>query len=492
LIEWHRIDYWAAASTCLASDEVDFHSNSSSNGSANPPADRKSLISSLHAWESDGMKRVHLVRFARANVIALMFVAGVAAGPGAVRGQMLDNSVIGGFEIAPAGSLEAEMLSRLSVTGQYQARDLPRLARLTVLESIAMYENLRADLRETSIGARLEGEMSQLWDAAELFAIGANYPPPDLAGLNRSRAMLADVNAAYRQVDSSLGQLPGLSTRAAIHLQDIARLLPVMNAVFEAIDAEVARPVAAPVDRATDLAALQEQSRRLAEDLRGLGTELDKVIPAPAGRAGLIEDLNGLIDLVHGFDRMLSADPSNRDLVNSLRLVRSRMWTVEARIVRLAGTPALRSRWRQVRQRIDALSDQFELPRVISLVRTAGPARGVDRKLVARVDRAVAALDEFLSQAGAGLKRTEEGSEFEGQVGRLRLSLLQLRQRAIANESAGPLTQLIREIEAMNQQLVSRARPDDRITRGGSTLKVPGFQAPSQAVSKLGDSMSKP
>ena len=438
------------------------------------------------------MKRTHQARIARRYGLVLVLANGLAAGPEAARGQMLDNSVIGGFEIAPAGSLEWEMLDRLSVTRQYSRADLPRLARLTVLESIAMYENLRADLRETSIGARLEGEMSQLWDAAEIFSIGANYPPPDLAGLNRSRAMLADVNAAYRQVDSSLGQLPGLSTRAAIHLQDIARLLPVMNAVFEAMDAEVARPVAAPANRATDLAALQEQSRRLAEDLRGLGTELDKVIPAPAGRAGLIEDLNGLIDLVQGFDRMLAADPSNRDLADSLRLVRSRMWTVEARIVRFAGTPALRSRWREVRRRIDALSNQFDLPRVISLVRPAGPARGVDRKLVARVDRAVAALDEFLSQAGTGLKRTEEGSEFEGQVSRLRLSLLQLRQRAIANESPGPLTQLIREIEAMNQQLVSRAKPDGRITRGSSTLKVPGFQAPAQAVSKLGDSMPKP
>src|SRR5438067_7481781 len=169
-------------------------------------------------------------------VLVLALAGWSAAGPGVALGQTLANPVINNFEIAPAGSLEEELLNRLSVTGQYQSRDLPRLARLTLLETIAMYENLRADLRQTMSGARLEGEMSMLWDAAELFYVSANYPPPDLAGLNRSRALLADVNAAYLQIDSSLGQLPGQSPRAAFHLRDISRLLPVMNQVFEAID----------------------------------------------------------------------------------------------------------------------------------------------------------------------------------------------------------------------------------------------------------------
>ena len=109
------------------------------------------------------------------------------------------------------------------MTGQYQARDLPRLARLTVLETIAMYQNVRSDLRETSIGARIEGEMSTLWDAAQLFYVSASYPPPDLAGLNRSRAILADVNAAYQQVDSSLRATPRAFSGCCIPL---ARCLP--------------------------------------------------------------------------------------------------------------------------------------------------------------------------------------------------------------------------------------------------------------------------
>ena len=57
---------------------------------------------------------------------------------------LLQFQVIVGFEIAPAGSLEWDILDRLASTHRYDRRDLFRLARMTVLESIAMYENLRA------------------------------------------------------------------------------------------------------------------------------------------------------------------------------------------------------------------------------------------------------------------------------------------------------------------------------------------------------------
>ena len=69
------------------------------------------------------------------------------------------------------------------------------------------------------------------------------------SGLNRSRALLADVDAALRQIDSSLGAIPAVNPAAAFHLQDIARLLPVMNAVFDAIDADLGRPATVPIPR---------------------------------------------------------------------------------------------------------------------------------------------------------------------------------------------------------------------------------------------------
>ncbi len=440
------------------------------------------------------MKGTDPNRVARGTGLMRILVVGgwLAVGPQAAPAQNLENPLINSFEISPAGSLEQELLYRLSATQQFQPGDLPRLARLTVLETIAMYQNLRFDLRGTSIGASIEGEMSTLWDAAELFYVSASYPPPDFAGLNRSRALLADVDAAFRQVDSSLGQLPGLSPGAAFHLRDLSRLLPVMNEVFDAIDAEVAEPVIAPVDRTRELAEIREQSRLISEGLRGMMGTVNDAKPAPADRESLVADLSGLLDLVQGFDRLLSVTPSTEDLVASLRPLRRRVWSVEARIVRVTGTPELGRRWQQVRQRIDALSDDFGLPRVISLGPAARPSQGVDRNLVAQVDRAVAALDEFLAQAGAGLRSTDEGSEFEVGVGRLRLNLLLLRQRALAKESAGPLSRSLRDIEAINQQLSDRANPDGRVVRGGSPLKAPGFRRTAEAVNKLRDLLPKP
>ncbi len=272
-----------------------------------------------------------------------------------------------------------------------------------------------------------------------------------------------------------------------------------MNSAFEAIDAEVNTPIVAPVARGPDFASIREQSRRLAEDIRSFVAGVTEAKPAPVDSAALISDLNAMLELVRGFDRTLDSRPSTSDLVASLRVVRRRMWAVEARIAQTSGTRALRSRWRPIRLQIDAMSDDFGLPRVINLVRASErpgrvqtQAQAVDRKLVSQVDRSIVALDEFLSQDAAVLKQTEEGAEFEGQIGRLRLDLLQLRQRAVAKESAGPLSPLFLEIESINRQLRERAKPDSRIIRGDITFKAPRFLRTAEAVDQLRQLMPDP
>ena len=355
-----------------------------------------------------------------------------------------------------------------------------------------MYENLRSDLRDTSLGARIEGEMSRLWDAAELFSVSANYPPPDLAGLNRTRAMLADVNVAFRQVDSSLGPISGSSPVAAIHLQDIARLLPVMNALFEAVDAEAARPILRSRRPRGGTRGVRDQSRGLAEDLGGYIAELNKAIPVPADRDALIADANGLVlDLLQGFDRTLVADPSNRDLVDSLRLVKLRMWSVEAVPFESMGhRPCTGDGDRSGNGSMPSRTGSDSPRDRARPCRRAGPgcrphAGGPGGSSGRRAGRVPV-------RVGCRPEGTEEGSAFEALVGRLRLGLLQFRQRVLAKEPVGQLASMLREIEAVNQQLIGRARPDGRITRGTSTLKAPGFQAPSQAVSRLSDPASRP
>ncbi len=135
------------------------------------------------------------IRFDPVTIVALAGWLATGLGCVSASGQTLANGIINSFEIAPAGSLEWEILDRLAVTQQYNPRDLPRLARMTVLESIAMYEDMRVNLRQTMMGAGLEGEMSMLWDSAELFYDAAT--PGDATSLERARPLLADVEAAY-------------------------------------------------------------------------------------------------------------------------------------------------------------------------------------------------------------------------------------------------------------------------------------------------------
>ena len=75
----------------------------------------------------------------------------------------------------------------------------------------------------------------------------------------------------------SWARCPVLSQRAAFHLRDIARLLPVMNALIDAMEADCASPSSVPAAPALDIAGLREQARRLVDDLRGAD-------PVAAGR----------------------------------------------------------------------------------------------------------------------------------------------------------------------------------------------------------------
>jgi hypothetical protein len=403
----------------------------------------------------------------------------VGLGPEIARAQDAANSVINGFEIAPAGSLEWEILDRLAATHQYNSRDLPRLARLTVLESIAMYQNVRADLPQTMIGARLEGEMSILWDSAELLYMTTT--PGDAASLARARPMLATVEAAYEQVDATLGAMPGFSRQAAFHLRDIARLLPVMNALVDEMEADRGAP--APV--VSEPAALRLQSRGIVADLGVLAQSLRDVNPAPPGRDALVADLDGLTDRLKEFDRMLGARPSGREIIDALRLTRTRLWPIETRFLQLARKPELAVRWRRIRQRIDALSERFGPARVIVPRPVVRPVAGVDRRLLAQADRALTALDAFLAGEGSNGAPPAGGSTFREELDELRRRLLLFRQQVAAAESPEALTRSLSEVEERNRRLGERAQSESRIFRGGVRLDPRGLEPTAQAVEKL-------
>jgi hypothetical protein len=402
--------------------------------------------------------------------------------------------VINDFEIAPAGSLEWDILDRLASSRRYDPRDLFRLARMTVLESIAMYENMRADLPGTMMGGRREGEMSQLWDAAELFYV--SVAPSDAASLIRSRPLLSDVEAAYNRLDATLGAMPGASPEAAFHLRNVARLLPVMNNLIDAMAADQgipAGPPNAPVP-ALGRRGLREQAQGLVAGLRGVQQALREAKSAPADRDALVADLDGLIDLVQGLDRMLADGAPAADIVETLRLIRGRLWPIQARFLQLARTPGLAVRWQPIRQQINGISDRFDGPRVIALKPVAAnrPGVDVDRRLLAQADRSITALDDFANRPSSIAAAMNGGLRYQEELGELRRRLLLFREQVAAGESAEAISRSLVEIEDLNRRLGERARSESRVFRGNARLDTRGLEAAMEAVTKLRASMPKP
>ena len=104
--------------------------------------------------------------------------------------------------------------------------------------------------------------MSQLWDAAELFYVsvtplGCGQPGPLAAAAGGRRGRL-------RPARRDAGRDAGVSPEAAFHLRNVARLLPVMNDLIDAMEADQGVPVGVPAARTRPSAAagLREQAQR--------------------------------------------------------------------------------------------------------------------------------------------------------------------------------------------------------------------------------------
>src|SRR5262249_49137849 len=158
---------------------------------------------------------------------------------------------------------------------------------------------------------------------------------------------------------------------------------------------------------------LREHAQNLANELVALvGSVKNLPRGKPAGD-GLVADLNSMLASVQELIRSLPLEPSPNELQQSFRVARRRMGHIEADISQFEWPPEVRRQWRGVRERLNAVSDDLGLPRVIArtphLARVAGP----NRNLVAQVDRSVAWVDEFRAQRGRQLRQTPAGTRFD-------------------------------------------------------------------------------
>ncbi len=289
-------------------------------------------------------------------------------------------------------SLETLILDRLAVGGQYNTGDLGTLSHLTVLESIAMLADIQADMPNSVAGVRLEGEIRQLWDAAAIFEESVSATALDTNTLIRVQPLYDDLQAAYEEVASTLAGAAGLSTRAAAHLRGISSLTAASSTLMRAIESDLLAANPPPGQPTADLDDLKKQARLLANHIVALAANVKASKHQTSGWSGVTKDLQELFALAQSFERTLSAQPTTRVIEESLHAVRRRMWRTEARIARLGWPTDLARKWRDVREQLNAISDELGLPRVIDLAPDGPPdneppAAGSSKKSTTRIYR---------------------------------------------------------------------------------------------------------
>jgi hypothetical protein len=361
------------------------------------------------------------------------------------------------FQAPASDSLQSEMMRRISLSGQLQPGDLARLSRLAVLNSISMLVNVRADLPNSPTGNRLDQELTSLWNSSEAFYEVVSTSSLDTESLAQAEYWLDAVFAAQRRVESSLGEFPGLSPRAADDLQSLSRLLGPIGSAMGSLESAIADAAGPPAPRPLSLDSLRREAQLVANDLVSLIGRAGEAGRGRPARDAVVTELTDLLERVQSFSRLLSAQPSQKAVEDSFRAARRQMWRVDGRITRLEWKAGLEPAWRDVRTKLNDVSNELGLPRVIEITPASRPLTGPERAMAAHVDHAVAWLDEFLAANGRPLGKTANGPRFVTDVVSLRNNLLNLRRRAIAGELAEQLAELLKMIDNSNRQLSERA-----------------------------------
>ena len=300
----------------------------------------------------------------------------------------------------------------------------------------------------------------------------------------RAGELLAFVDADYRQVQGSFGGLPAVSDRASDDFRSLSRLLGHVNTLMGSLEANAADQTLRaqqPVVQRDSLRGEAQLAANLVVALSGMALENGRGRP---GRDAMVTDLTDLLERLQDFCRLLAIEPPLSEIQGSFRDARRQMWRTEGRLLHLEWRTGLLPSWRLVQARMNGISDELGLPRVIATEPAPRPLAAMDRSVAAHVDHAVAWLDEFLAENAAGLRRTAAGTQFQTDATRLRRDLIELRRRALENLPAAQLKSSVQEIVRLNENLSERAAqvsPEEASARKTATYKNTAI-----AVRKLG------
>ncbi|MGC8641967.1 MAG: hypothetical protein ACP5XB_19040 [Isosphaeraceae bacterium] len=371
-------------------------------------------------------------------------------------------------------------------TDQLTQADLPNLGRLVVLEATSMFVHARSDLYGSPESFYLLNDINTVWHAADAFVAAVSYYPTEAQRIEAGRLVFPSLQLAYDRLRDRIGHFPGSSQRVFLNLAYMSRPMAVIPPLLGQ-DPSLATPVpAAPtVSAGPSLAIVRELARELLPLVQGLRAEMTR----PSSAGGHAEDqavrheLEVLDNLVAGLDWIAHGGVAQRDLVASVRPIPMLAQRLDLRM-RHRGLPEpLQSKWNAIKQRIDALAAQFQLPRLIVPLAAVGKPP-LDLGAVTSINNAINQIEPLLqrpTQAGVA-SPAPAASPLDSDLRRLRTRLFLLRQQVLAQSPGSQIGQAIREVEAATARLEADARTS-RLNMRGAMEKL--FESVRKATKGL-------
>jgi hypothetical protein len=466
-------------------------------GSGRPiPGEMTPILGGLEApnLSRGGQTMIGSKRRATAAILGAAITFVVVGGQSTSRGQEVYRAL--SSDMYRGLSYEEDLLEQLDASRIARPADLPKLAQLVLLETISMRQYARRELGGSPAGATLLNQIDTLWQAASEFdqvAAGmepsrpaTGVPRQALAGdqlvpwaetsrptADALQESFANLETAATQVRSNLGALPGGARLAWYRLERVASLLAEIRPRLPST-APARAPASATVNAGGLLPEIRQEARLLTRQLVDLLGVLRPSDPRSSHSAGgLTEGVGHLLALAQGFDRLLSGRPTFEDIRDVFRPVRLQAMQVNALVLNRVPPVEVRTRWREIQDRIDRLSSRFGFPRLIVLRSSSPTAQSPPRDAIPEIDRAVSEIDAFLAEiADAPVARPNQARVEDG-AQRLRTLLLRFRQDLVAGAPRERIAPSLRALEGASRQLAELVPPrgDGRQDRGGARIR---------------------
>jgi hypothetical protein len=337
---------------------------------------------------------------------------------------------------------------------QLTQADVSNLGRLVVLEATSMFVHVRSDLAYSPELYSLLNDVVTVWHAADAFVAAVSYFPTEAQRIDAGRLAFPNLEAAFNQLRGSFLRFPGWSDRATLNLVYLSQSMAVIGPLLSENPPALAQ-VATPTSSGPSLTEVRELAREILPLIQSLRAGL--ATPETADRRELPGDLEVLESLAIGLDWIAFGRVADTELVAAIRPLRKLAQRIDLRMQREGPAQLMFSQWIAIRQRIDGLAAQFQLPReIIPLAALAKSSR--EPGVIGAIHESVNEIETLLEGPGRAAAGAGAGEDaVPADLRRLRTRLFLLRQHLLGESPGIQVDRALREVESAGRQLEADA-----------------------------------